>query len=99
MNSDSTNTDFSKKCEILDELWMSYRDEEPMQDFMEYNDLALPLAFAINEGIVEETKQAKAYIEEAWLMLCDFLKIDSNQDYESLDEMMQSSQYMEEDDD
>ena len=38
MKSDSTNTDFSKKCEILDELWMAYRDAGPMQDYMEYND-------------------------------------------------------------
>lgn len=93
MNSDSTSTDFSKKCEILDELWMSYRSEEPLEAFMEYNDLALPLAFAINEGIVESTPTAKIYIEEAWGMLCEFLKIDETQSYESLDDMMEQSEH------
>lgn len=93
MKSDSTNTDFSKKCEILDELWMAYRDAGPMQDYMEYNDLALPLAFAINEGIVESTPTAKVYIEEAWGMLCEFLAIDENQSYESLDDMMEQSEH------
>lgn len=93
MNSDSTSTDFSKKCEILDELWMVYRDAEPLQDYMEYNDLALPLAFAINEGIVESTSTAKIYIEEAWGMLCEFLAIDENQYYDSLDEMMEQSEH------
>lgn len=59
MNSDSTNTDFSKKCEILDELWMNYRGEQAFESYMEYNDLALPLAFAINEDIIESTPVAE----------------------------------------
>jgi hypothetical protein len=34
---------FDNKISILAELWMNYRDDEELQDFIEYNDLGLPL--------------------------------------------------------
>ena len=92
MNSDSTNTDFSKKCEILDELWMNYRGEQAFETYMEYNDLALPLAFAINEDIIESSKVAEGYINEAWMFLCEMLNVDPNLYYESLDHLMSAAQ-------
>lgn len=98
MKSDSTSTDFSKKCEILDELWMNYRDELALKGFVEYNDLALPLAFAINEGIVETTPQAAGYINETFSLLCQFLQIEEDVVYESLDEMMAEASFNDNDD-
>lgn len=87
MSSETPIIDFSKKCEILDKLWMEYRDEDVFESFMEYNDLALPLAFAINEDIIKSTPMAEAYINEAWELLCEMLKLDSKKDFDSLDDM------------
>ena len=35
---------FENKITILAELWMNYRDDEDLEDFVEYNDLCVPLA-------------------------------------------------------
>lgn len=91
MSSEQANIDFSKKCEILDKLWMEYRGEEAFESFMEYNDIGLPLAFAINEDIVKSTPMAEAYVNEAWDLLCEMLKIDNKKHYDSLDDMMLES--------
>jgi hypothetical protein len=91
MSSETPITDFSKRCEILDKFWMEYREEETFESYVEYNDLALPLAFAINEDIVKSTPIAEAYVNEAWELLCEVLEIDKDKFYESLEDMFVES--------
>ena len=62
-------TDFRGKAEILAELWLDYRDDEEFKDFIEYNDLGLPLAYAIANGIVESNSIAEGFVEEAFTIL------------------------------
>jgi hypothetical protein len=81
-------TDFKTKCEILAELWLNERDNEDFDDFIEYNDLGLPLAYCISSGIVEETDRARGFIEEAWALLLGSLGIDEGEEFESLDEVL-----------
>lgn len=64
--SEETTTPFSSKTAILAELWMNYRNDEEFQDFIEYNDIGLPLAYCIAENIVPATDQAKRFIEETF---------------------------------
>jgi len=64
-------TTFDNKANILAELWISYRTDENFADFMEYNDLGLPLAYAYANGIVELEDKAKSFIEEAFDLLLD----------------------------
>ena len=64
------------KCRILAELWMDYRDEEEFQDFIQYNDLGLPLAYAMAEGIVEKTDLASNFINEAYDILLSALGVE-----------------------
>ncbi len=45
-------TDFSNKVTILAELWMNYREDDHLDDFMEYNDLGLPMAYLLMNEIV-----------------------------------------------
>lgn len=87
MTSEPTSTPYSKKCEILSTFWLNYRDQEGFEDFIEYNDLALPLAFAINENIVESTQVAEVYVLEGWELLCGALGLDAKLNYESIDDM------------
>ena len=87
MTSEPTTIPYSKKCFILADFWLNYKDEEDFEDFVEYNDIGLPLAFMIAEDIVLSTTTAEVYVNEAWELLCAALKIDSKQDYDSLEDM------------
>jgi hypothetical protein len=49
----TNSTSYRDKSFILAELWLSYRGDEELQDFLEANDLGLPLAYAIDNDIVE----------------------------------------------
>lgn len=66
-------TPYSNKCEILAELWLDYRQDEEFKDFIEYNDLGLPLAYAIHNGIVESNGIAEGFIEETFTVLLSAL--------------------------
>lgn len=62
-------TDFRIKTEILADLWMDYRDDEGFKNFVEYNDLGLPLAYAISNGIVEASPMAEQFLNESFRLL------------------------------
>jgi hypothetical protein len=83
---DKTETTFDSKCEILGELWISYKGDPEFSDFIEYNDLGLPLAYAITSGIVEATPKAIMFIDETFELLLSALEI-KDEGFESLDEL------------
>jgi hypothetical protein len=87
MTSDATTIPYSKKCLILADFWLNYKDEEDFEDFVAYNDIGLPLAFMITEDIVLSTTTAEVYVNEAWELLCSAMNVDSKQDYDSLEDM------------
>jgi hypothetical protein len=64
-------TTFDNKANILADLWISYRTDTNFTDFIEYNDLGLPLAYAYANGLVELEDKAKSFIEEAFDLLLD----------------------------
>lgn len=78
--------DFKVKCSILNQLWSDYRYDKDFQDFVEYNDIGLPLASFIDEGLVETTPRAEIYIGETFDLLIAALEIE-DQDYDSLEAM------------
>lgn len=71
-----TTTPYSNRCDILSNLWMNYRTEEDFEDFVEYNDLGLPLAHFISEGIVSSTPMAEQFINETWNLFIGALEIE-----------------------
>lgn len=80
-------TNFLNKTSILSELWMNYREDEGLQDFIEYNDLGLPLAYFLYNELVLPTKQAEVYIDETFNLLVAALEVEDI-GFESLDEML-----------
>ena len=78
--------DFKTKCQILNQVWLDYRFEEDFQDFVDYNDLGLPLAALIHEEIVNPTPRAEVYVEETYILLLHALGIE-DKDYDSLEAM------------
>jgi hypothetical protein len=81
---------FSKKCEILGDLWLNYRASEQFEDFIEYNDIGLPLAYAFANEIAKPTGIAEQYIEETYSLFLEALEIE-DEVFDSLDEMLDSS--------
>lgn len=79
-------TDLSVQCEILADLWMDYRNDEGFTDFVEYNDLGLPLAYAVANGIIELNELVERYIEQTFSMLLSILKI-KDTGFESLNDL------------
>jgi hypothetical protein len=92
--SDTTTTPFSNKCEILGELWLKYRGDYPeFEDFIDYNDLGLPIAYAISNNLVKSTDLAKAFVEETFDLLLAGLGVD-DEGWENLDELLSLSDGM-----
>ena len=81
------STEIEKRCEILSDLWLNSREEETFTDFVEYNDLALPLAFSIAYDIVRITPKAEMLINEAFDLLLAVLEIE-DEGFDNLNEMM-----------
>ena len=78
---------FDNKISILAELWMNYRDDEDLQDFIEYNDLGLPLAYFLMNEIVIPSQQAAVYIDETYNLFIASLGVE-DREWESLDELL-----------
>jgi hypothetical protein len=87
-------TTFSNKCEILADLWMNYRDDEEFQDFVEYNDLGLPLAYLFANRIIEPSPIAEPFIIEAFDLLIAGLGIQDT-GFETLQELLDTKVEME----
>lgn len=84
-------TDFENICAILGDLWMNYRDSSSFDDFIQYNDLGLPLAYSIATNIVEASPMAKAYIEETWLLFIEALQIEDT-GFETLEQVFEAGE-------
>jgi hypothetical protein len=55
---------------------------------MSYGDLGLPLAYAIDSGIVKNTPEAQNFIEEVFELLLGILGIDEDTGFETLDDIL-----------
>jgi hypothetical protein len=81
-------TTFDNKVAILAELWLDYRDDEEFTDFIEYNDLGLPLAYAISTNIVKSTPTAEKFINETFELLLAGLDVEDT-GFEDLAEVLE----------
>lgn len=80
-------TDFGKQCEILAEVWMNYRHDENFADFIEYNDIGLPLAYMLHEGLAIAEPRGNLYVTETFELLLEALgREDSG--WDSLDDLL-----------
>lgn len=80
-------TKFETICSILSELWINYKEDKDFSEFVQYNDLGLPLAFMLDSEIVEPTELAIQYVVETWQIFLSALKIDQDMGWSSLDDL------------
>jgi hypothetical protein len=75
------------KAGVLAELWINYRDDEDFTDFIEYNDIGLPLAYFIAEGLVSDTSPlGDQYIIETFDMFATALNV-TEEEIEALEDI------------
>ena len=80
-------THFSNKCDILAELWVDYKNDVQFEDFIEYNDLGLPLAYAISTGIIPVSPRAEIFVNETFDLLLVALER-QDEGFESLEDLL-----------
>lgn len=83
-----TKTPFEIKCEILGELWMDYRESEEFKDFIEFNDLGLPLAYATAQGMIDPQTIGKQMIEDSFKILLAGLEYEDDLGWETLTDLL-----------
>ena len=85
-----SKTPFSKKCEILGAMWLNYREEaegnEAWEAFFDYNDMALPMAYFIADGLVNPSgsDETITIIDETWDLFCQYIDINPEAMYEDI---------------
>jgi hypothetical protein len=79
-------TDFTKVCEILGTLYANYKEEEEFKDFIDFNDLGLPLAYLASENLCEVSDDGARYITETWTLLLASMDL-GDTGWNSLEEM------------
>lgn len=68
--------DFADKTGILGQLWIEFRDDEKFETFIEYNDIGLPMAYMVAEGLIKElTPLGEQYIDESFNIFLDLMEI------------------------
>jgi hypothetical protein len=84
----SNNTPFDERCSILATLWNNHRDNKDLKDFVEYNDLGLPLAYFVAEGLVTIENEAHIYINETFSLLLEACGHEEDTGFETLEEIL-----------
>ena len=80
-------TSFESMCSILSELWMDYKTDKYFKDFIEYNDIGLPIAFLVSNELVEPNQIAIQYVNETWNIFLAALEIKEDLGWESLEDL------------
>jgi hypothetical protein len=95
--SDTPTNHFSKKCEILADLWLNHRSDDEFQDFIEYNDIGLPLAYAFAEDLAKPTEIGIRFVDETYSLLCEALDLPDDIEWDSLETMLSEKEWSDED--
>jgi hypothetical protein len=79
-------TTFADRAHILARFWINEREAEAFEEYMEFNDLGLPLAYSLSEGIIESNTLVEAHINDSFDMLLTLLKLEDTgfTDYEDI---------------
>ena len=72
----TTTTELANKCDILTDLWINHSQDGRFDDFIEINDLGLPLAYFIANGVVEITPLASEIIDATFTDLLDLFEVE-----------------------
>jgi hypothetical protein len=60
----------------LGELYANYKEDSDFRDFVEFNDLGLPLAYMVRERLATPSDDGSRYIMETWQLFIGGLGIE-----------------------
>lgn len=83
----SLKTKYENQIKILAEVWLRHRTDDQFEEFIEYANLGLPIAFAMSINSVEKDGLAKPLVKETFDALLNHLDLD-DMDFENLAEML-----------
>ena len=90
---EQTSTPFSNRCQILADFYIAYKGDEDFSDFFQYNDLGLPMAYALASEIVLPTPKAEVFINETFDLLLAGLEIEDD-NFEELNDILPADDYL-----
>ena len=70
----TTNTDYSKKCQVLAEFWSKHKENPELADLVNYHNVGLPLAFMQENNLCVATDKGIEYINETFDDLVDIVE-------------------------
>jgi hypothetical protein len=79
-------TDFSSICDILGDLYSNHKEDKDFKDFIEFNDLGLPLAYLASENLCQPSDDGSRYITETWELFLAGLNM-KDEGFDSLEEL------------
>ena len=77
---------FADRCGILGRFWIDFREDEDLKPFVEYNDVGLPLAYFIAEGLVTGTPLSEEYINETFEIFLQAMNV-TEEELEGVDNL------------
>lgn len=83
-------TDIDVQIDILGNFYLNYKDDSSVIEFIEFNDIGLPLAYLASEGLCKPTDQAIIYIQETFNMLLGVMGIEDI-GFDSLDHLLSTA--------
>jgi hypothetical protein len=85
-------TSYAMRCKILATIIEEHSQDIDFQNFIVENCVGLSLSYAIHHEIVQSTKEAKVYVDEAFDSLANWLEVDPySGEWWNLDDILESS--------
>lgn len=79
------------KCEIIEEFIRDHAElpteNNHLLQFLEINDLGIPLAQSVCYGLTTLTPEGEEIIEDTWTDFCSLLSVNPNGEYDELSDM------------
>ena len=85
-------TDFSNQVKILGDFYALYREEPNAKEFIEFNDLGLPLSYLSSVGLCQILEDGVPFVSESWEMFLSSLGIKTDEGFDSLDHVMMKAE-------
>jgi hypothetical protein len=83
-------TEYANKVDILHDLWINHSDNGYLSEFVELNDLGLPLSYLIAKGIVESTTLAEQLVNASFSDLLELFDVEDT-GFTSLDQIVKNN--------
>jgi hypothetical protein len=84
-------TNINTQCNILGNFYLNYKADKGLSEFMEFNDIGLPLAYLSSEGLCDLNETSNIYIQETFDMLLITLGLEDI-GFESLEHLLSTAE-------